>query len=105
VPVLAAHRLCVAAGLAARGGARTGPARRPVAAAEGRTRPRGESPEPTGNQTDPLAGRSASNAPMVVLTHQHTNHTVLVEGPEIMIRPVGSRRPMVGLDEPTHDMA
>jgi hypothetical protein len=28
---------------------------------------------------------------MVDLTHQHTNHTVLVKGPEIMIRPVGTR--------------
>lgn len=28
---------------------------------------------------------------VVDLTHQHTNHTVPVEGPEIMIRPVGTR--------------
>ena len=45
-----------------------------------------------------LFGISKSAAGRVVdLTHQHTNHTVLVEGPEIMIRPVGSRRPVVGL--------
>ena len=29
---------------------------------------------------------------MVDLTRQHTNHEVLVEGPEITIRPVGTRR-------------
>jgi hypothetical protein len=33
---------------------------------------------------------------MVDLTLQHTNHTVLVEGPEIMIRPVGARRAVAG---------
>jgi hypothetical protein len=33
---------------------------------------------------------------MVDPTCQHTNHTVLVEGPEIMIRPVGTRRLMAG---------
>ena len=30
------------------------------------------------------------------LTLQHTNHTVLVEGPEIMIRPVAIRRLVAG---------
>jgi hypothetical protein len=35
-------------------------------------------------------------SPPVDLTLQHTNHTVLVEGPEIMIRPVGTRRVVVG---------
>ncbi len=29
---------------------------------------------------------------MVDLTYQPTNHTVLVEGPEITIRPVGTRQ-------------
>jgi hypothetical protein len=29
---------------------------------------------------------------MVDLTHQHKNQTLLVEGPEITIRPVGTRR-------------
>jgi hypothetical protein len=32
----------------------------------------------------------------VGLTHQHTNREVLVEGPEIMIRPVGTRRVVAG---------
>jgi hypothetical protein len=32
----------------------------------------------------------------VDLTLQHTNHTVLVEGPEITIRPVGTRRLVPG---------
>ena len=30
------------------------------------------------------------------LTHQHTNHSLLVEDPEITVRPVGYRRPVVG---------
>lgn len=33
---------------------------------------------------------------MVGLTHQHTNREVLVEGPEITIRPVGTRRLVAG---------
>ena len=33
---------------------------------------------------------------MVDLTCQHTNQTLLVEGPEITIRPVGTRRVMAG---------
>jgi hypothetical protein len=33
---------------------------------------------------------------MVDLTLQHTNHTVLVEGPEITVRPVGTRRLVAG---------
>jgi hypothetical protein len=32
----------------------------------------------------------------VDLTCQHTNHTVLIEGPQITIRPVGTRRLSVG---------
>lgn len=32
----------------------------------------------------------------VVLTSQHTNRDVLVEGPEIRIRPVGTRRVAAG---------
>lgn len=32
----------------------------------------------------------------VDLTLQHTNHTVLVEGPEIMIRPRGTHRVVTG---------
>jgi hypothetical protein len=39
-----------------------------------------------------LRARGSSKAVMVDLTCQHTNHTVLVEGPEISVRPVGSRR-------------
>jgi hypothetical protein len=30
------------------------------------------------------------------LTLQHTNHTVLVEGPEVMVRPVTTRRLVAG---------
>jgi hypothetical protein len=41
--------------------------------------------------------QSASKAAMVDLTCQHTNHTLLVEGPEITIRPVGTRRVTDGL--------
>jgi hypothetical protein len=33
---------------------------------------------------------------LVDLTCQHTSHTVLVEGPEIMISPVGTRRLVAG---------
>jgi hypothetical protein len=42
--------------------------------------------------TTALAGQSASKAAMVDLTCQHKNQTLLVEGPEITIRPVGTRR-------------
>jgi hypothetical protein len=38
-----------------------------------------------------LAGQSASKAAMVDLTCQHKNQALLVEGPEVMIRPVGTR--------------
>lgn len=38
-----------------------------------------------------LTGQSASEAAEVDLTCQHKNHTLLVEGPEITIRPVGTR--------------
>ena len=37
-------------------------------------------------------GKGSNNNPRVDLTHQHKNQTLLVEGPEIMIRPVGTRR-------------
>jgi hypothetical protein len=33
---------------------------------------------------------------MVDLTCQHKNHTLLVEGPEITVRPVGTRRLVAG---------
>ena len=38
-----------------------------------------------------LTGQSASKAAMVDLTCQHKNQALLVEGPEIKIRPVGTR--------------
>ena len=51
----------------------------------------------SGSHTDTVATTLRRSHVVVDLTHQHTNHTVLVEGPEIMIRPVGFRRPVVGL--------
>jgi hypothetical protein len=39
-----------------------------------------------------LSRTSRRSRIVVDLTCQHTNHTVLVEGPEITIRPVGTRR-------------
>jgi hypothetical protein len=39
-----------------------------------------------------LPRQNRSSRTVVDLTLQHTNHTVLVEGPEITIRPVGTRR-------------
>jgi hypothetical protein len=33
---------------------------------------------------------------MVDLTLQHTNQAVLVEGPEVSVRPVGTRRLVAG---------
>jgi site-specific DNA recombinase len=48
--------------------------------------------------TSALTDQSASKAAMVDLTCQHKNQTLLlVEGPEIVIRPVGTRRVMGGL--------
>ncbi len=43
-----------------------------------------------------LAVQGSNKTPMVGLTHQHTNRAVLVEGPEITIRPVGTRRLAAG---------
>jgi len=57
---------------------------------------------PSGERRESHTGESLNAqirdpaAVSVDLTHQHTNHTVLVEGPEITIRPVGARRPVVG---------
>jgi hypothetical protein len=39
-----------------------------------------------------LPRQNRSSRTVVDLTLQHTNHTVLVEGPEISVRPVGTRR-------------
>jgi hypothetical protein len=44
-----------------------------------------------GSHTDTVVMRSRSSRTGVDLTCQHKNHTVLVEGPEIKIRPVGTR--------------
>jgi len=56
---------------------------------------------PSGERRESHTGESLNAqirdpaAVSVDLTHQHTNHTVLVEGPEITIRRlVGSRRPV-----------
>ena len=43
-----------------------------------------------------LGERAAVTPERVGLTHQHTNRSVLVEGPEITIRPVGTRRLVAG---------
>ena len=49
-----------------------------------------------GSHTDTVVTTSRRSRTVVDLTLQHTNHTVLVEGPAIMIRPVGTRRLVVG---------
>ena len=45
-----------------------------------------------GSHTDTVVMRSRRSRTVVDLTCQHTNQTLLVEGPEITIRPVGARR-------------
>jgi hypothetical protein len=45
-----------------------------------------------GSRNDTVATTRRRSRTVVELTCQHTNQTVLVEGPEIMIRPVGARR-------------
>ena len=42
------------------------------------------------------AFREHASPNRVGLTHQHTNRSVLVKGPEIQIRPVGTRRLVAG---------
>jgi hypothetical protein len=49
-----------------------------------------------GSRTDTTITTKPQINATVDLTHQHKNHTVLVEGPEIMIRPVGTRRLVAG---------
>jgi hypothetical protein len=49
-----------------------------------------------GSRNDTVVTTSRRSPTVVDLTLQHTNHPVLVEGPEIMIRPVGTRRPVTG---------
>lgn len=49
-----------------------------------------------GSRNDTVVTLSRSSGTVVDLAHQHTNHTVLVEGPEITIRPVGTRRLVAG---------
>jgi hypothetical protein len=45
-----------------------------------------------GSHTDTVVMRSRRSRTVVDLTCQHKNHTLLVEGPEIMIRSVGARQ-------------
>jgi hypothetical protein len=45
----------------------------------------------SGSRNDTVDMTSRKSRTVVNLTCQHTNHTVLVEGPKIMIRPVGTR--------------
>ncbi len=49
-----------------------------------------------GSHNDTIVRTKPQLNTMVDLTCQHKNHTLLVEGPEIMIRPVGTRRLMPG---------
>jgi hypothetical protein len=49
-----------------------------------------------GSRHDKVVTTSRRSRTVVDLTLQHTNHTVLVEGPEIMIRPVGTRMVTAG---------
>jgi len=49
-----------------------------------------------GSHTDTVVMSSRRSRAVVDLTCQHTNHTVLVEGPEISVRPVGARRLVAG---------
>jgi hypothetical protein len=49
-----------------------------------------------GSHTDTVATTTRRSQTAVELTLQHTNHTVLVEGPEITVRPVGTRRLVAG---------
>lgn len=49
-----------------------------------------------GSRNDTVATTSRRSRTVVGLTLQHTNREVLVEGPEITIRPVGTRRLMAG---------
>jgi hypothetical protein len=49
-----------------------------------------------GSRTDTVAATKPQARTVVDLTCQHKNHTVLVEGPEITIRPVGTRRVTAG---------
>jgi hypothetical protein len=45
-----------------------------------------------GSQNDTVVTTSSRSRGLVDLTCQHKNQTLLVKGPEITIRPVGSRR-------------
>lgn len=49
-----------------------------------------------GSHNDTVVATSRRSRTVVDPTLQHTNHTVLVEGPEIMICPVGTRRLVAG---------
>jgi len=52
-----------------------------------------------------LPGQSRRSRAVVDLTCKHTNHKVLVEGPEITIRPVGARRVTGGSRRTHYDYA
>lgn len=45
-----------------------------------------------GSRNDTVVTTSRTSRKVVDLTWQHKNHTLLVEGPEITVRPVGTRR-------------
>jgi hypothetical protein len=49
-----------------------------------------------GSRTDTTITTKPQINATVDLTLQHTNHIVLVEGPEITVRPVGTRRLVAG---------
>jgi hypothetical protein len=49
-----------------------------------------------GSRTDTTITTKPQINATVDPTCQHTNHTVLVEGPEILVRPVGNRRLVAG---------
>jgi hypothetical protein len=49
-----------------------------------------------GSHTGTVVMRSRRSRTGVDLTCQHKNQTLLVEGPEIMIRPVATRRLVAG---------
>jgi hypothetical protein len=49
------------------------------------------------SHNDTIPNHKQQVTTVVDLTHQHTNRAVLVEGPEITIRSVGTRRVTRGL--------
>jgi hypothetical protein len=49
-----------------------------------------------GSHNDTVVAISRRSRTVVDLKCQHKNHTLLVEGPEITVRPVGTRRVTAG---------